>query len=292
MNYTLVAFDLDGTLLAADGTMPEATRAFLSKLGRAVRITLATGRSLGSAQGYIADLGLTTPTILYHGAVVWDPKIRSPLRELRIPPDLARRALSVALQFPIHPQLYRTMEDPTIYVPTVTPPIQAFIAREGLRARAVGDLAPLANQGPLKLLFIGDPLDLEKVKNALGQWTPELSVVRSEREYVEVLPPGVCKGEALAWLCAELGIPLERVVAVGDQMSDLSMIEQAGLGVAMTHAPPEVRAKADFVIPTIPSLEEILSGGGWHSCSPSTATLGGLMREADRLTGGQGCSLG
>lgn len=262
MRYTLVAFDLDGTLLDSDGTVPETTRDFLAKLGQSVRITLATGRSLASARPYVADLRIATPVILYHGAVVWDPQAETPLREHRIPPELARRALAVALQFPIHPQLYRTVEDPTIYVVHLTPPIRAFLAREKRGARAVGDLAPWAEQGPLKLLFIGDPLEIEKVEDALQQAVPELTVVRSEREYVEVLPPGVCKGEALAWLCTRLGIPLEQVVAVGDQPSDLSMIERVGLGVAMSHAPAAVRAKADVVIATIPALGKVLPMAG------------------------------
>jgi Cof subfamily protein (haloacid dehalogenase superfamily) len=262
VRYALVAFDLDGTLLAPDGAVPVATHAFLEELGRSARVTLATGRSLASARRYVVDLGITTPVILYHGAVVWDPKTGAPLREHRIPPDLARRALAAALRFPIHPQLYRAVEDPTIYVAHLTPPIRAFLARENRKAQAVGDLAPWADQGPLKLLFIGDPLGLGEAEDALRQAVPELTVVRSEREYVEVLPPGVCKGEALAWLCVRLGIPLERVVAVGDQPSDLSMIERAGLGVAMAHAPEEVRAKADVVIAAIPSLQRILGMAG------------------------------
>jgi len=55
-----------------------------------------------------------------------------------------------------------------------------------------------------------------------------------------------------------LGIPLERVVAVGDQESDVSMFERVGLGVAMAHAPEPVRRKAHITVASIPYLQELL----------------------------------
>jgi hypothetical protein len=75
---------------------------------------------------------------------------------------------------------------------------------------------------------------------------------------LEVLPPGISKGTGLVWLCEWLGIPLERVVAVGDQESDVSMFERVGLGVAMAHAPEIVRRKAHIAIATISELQKLL----------------------------------
>ncbi|MEM3658725.1 MAG: HAD-IIB family hydrolase, partial [Candidatus Hadarchaeum sp.] len=82
----------------------------------------------------------------------------------------------------------------------------------------------------------------------------EATVVRSERNYLEVLPLGVSKGAGLVWLCERLGIPLRNVVAIGDQESDVSMFEAVGLGIAMAHAPRMVVEKAKHVIRSIPEL--------------------------------------
>ena len=65
--------------------------------------------------------------------------------------------------------------------------------------------------------------------------------------YLELLPGAATKGAALACLAAHLGMALDRVAAVGDQDNDLEMIRAAGLGIAMPHAPDEVRAAADRV---------------------------------------------
>lgn len=60
---------------------------------------------------------------------------------------------------------------------------------------------------------------------------------------------GVSKGEALKVLVRRLGISLGRVIAVGDQENDIEMIKTAGIGVAMSHSPPHVRAAARHVAP-------------------------------------------
>lgn len=256
--YQLFVFDLDGTLLPPAGVVPLEAKTFLHRLSECGRITLATGRSLASAQSYIKELAIATPVILYHGAVIIDPLTDRPLWEKRIPERLGHRILTVSRRFPVHTQLYRTSSDPRVYVTEVTPPIQTFLRKEDLSACAVKNLEGLLPQGALKLLFIGDPKVLPPLGEAINREVPEISVVRSAQKYLEALPPGVSKGEALTWLCARLGMPLERVVAVGDQLCDLSMIERAGLGVAMAHAPTGLRSHADLVIRKLTDLERAL----------------------------------
>ncbi|MBC7221318.1 HAD family phosphatase [Candidatus Bipolaricaulota bacterium] len=258
MPYRLFAFDLDGTLLAPDGTIPPGTRAFLTEIRTQARITLATGRSLASAQRYIRDLAITDPVVLYHGAVVWDPVAREPLLERRIPHEDARRAIAALAPLPVHVQAYAAVDDPTVYVAQVTPPIAEFLAKERLPAAEVHDLGTFLPRSPVKLLAIGEPEILTTAEETLREALPELTVVRSERTYVEVLPPGTSKGEGLGWLCAHLGIGWEDVVAVGDQMSDLTMIERAGLGVAMAHAPTPLRERAGLVVDRVEEIRHAL----------------------------------
>ena len=74
--------------------------------------------------------------------------------------------------------------------------------------------------------------------------------VQSEPEYLEILPPGISKGTAMDAMLAALGVSAKEVVAVGDNWNDLEMIEGAGLGVAMGHAPQGVRERADYVCGT------------------------------------------
>jgi Cof subfamily protein (haloacid dehalogenase superfamily) len=259
-DYELFAFDLDGTLLSPDCHLPEEVAAFVQGLSRSARVTLATGRSLASVQPYVGPLGVNAPAILYHGAVVWDFRAGRALLERRIPPKAALSALRALERFEVDIQLYRSASDPTIYVRAMSEAVEEFARMESLPL-AVADLEQLARDRPLKILIIGEPKLFPEISFALSQASPELTVVRAARRFLEVLPPGVDKGRALEWLCRSLGIPLQRVVAVGDQESDLGMIGRAGLGVAMAAAPAVVRERADLVVASVTELSRLLSPG-------------------------------
>lgn len=77
-----------------------------------------------------------------------------------------------------------------------------------------------------------------------------MSIVRSVPNDIEISDARATKGIAMAWLCEKLGIALEDVVAFGDNINDISMLEAAGTGVAMENAEPETKAAADAVTGT------------------------------------------
>ncbi|MEM8707385.1 MAG: Cof-type HAD-IIB family hydrolase [Actinomycetota bacterium] len=81
-------------------------------------------------------------------------------------------------------------------------------------------------------------------------FSADAHVTSSGIDFVEATPPGGHKGAALARLCAELDIVAEEVVAFGDNLNDLTMIEWAGRGVAMGNAETAVKDIADEVTST------------------------------------------
>ncbi|HEC63065.1 MAG TPA: HAD family phosphatase [Candidatus Acetothermia bacterium] len=251
--WELFAFDLDGTLLDDTHSLPQEVAAWVSELARKTRVTVATGRSLASAQPHVEKLKINTPAILYHGAVVYDFSSGKSLFTKKIPPPLAHQALDLLASWPVSVEAYLGPQDPEVYVWKVDPRVERFSRKERLTL-AEAELRELAEEGIAKLLVLAPPERLFALAATLSQQLPQVRVVRSEVDYLELLPPGVDKGEALAWLCRRLKVPLEKVVAVGDQESDLPMIRRAGLGVAMGHAPPQVRQAADLVVEQVVEL--------------------------------------
>ena len=114
---------------------------------------------------------------------------------------------------------------------------------------------PSLHDDPHKILVIGSPPDVDALGAEVRAARLPVHAVTSEPTYLEILPPGISKGTALPALLSALGLSPAEVVAVGDNWNDLEMIEAAGLGVAMGHAPAGVRARADFVIDTSGSFE-------------------------------------
>ena len=76
---------------------------------------------------------------------------------------------------------------------------------------------------------------------------PELEIASSIERNLELSAPGVTKGRGLMALAEHLGLTPDQVMAVGDSGNDLTMVQLAGLGVAMGNATREVLAAADAV---------------------------------------------
>ena len=248
-SYDLLVCDLDGTLL--DDSMaldPVLVEAFHRASERGLAISLATGRMPAAADPYRDQLGVTAPVIYYNGAVVRGAD-GPDLVSLTLPRGALRRAWTVFSQAPVHPVFYR---DDRLYCIAHTLAVRRYCDEEGLRVDVVDDPAEfLALGGFIKSLLIGHPKDLDIVR---GELTPIVAehgrLVRTRGDYLEIIPVGASKGAALARLSAHLEVPLDRVVAVGDLENDVEMLREAGLGVAMPHAPAPVRRAADRVAPT------------------------------------------
>jgi HAD superfamily hydrolase (TIGR01484 family) len=81
-------------------------------------------------------------------------------------------------------------------------------------------------------------------------------VFESQSEYEDGTRPwallvraaGIDKGTGIEWLAQHYGITLDEIIAVGDWVNDIPMLERAGLSFAMAQAPPEVRKAADDVL--------------------------------------------
>jgi hydroxymethylpyrimidine pyrophosphatase-like HAD family hydrolase len=142
--------------------------------------------------------------------------------------------------------------------------------------RVVSSLSSALPEGSPKLLVIGEPDRLQEYKAEIDALAKEPSshppepaphspepaphphvpaeagdvgfvATFSKPHFLELLPPAVSKGAALAYLCEYLGIPLRNTVAIGDAPNDLEMMEEAGIGVAVANAREEVRGAADLV---------------------------------------------
>jgi len=250
--YDLLVCDLDGTLL--DDSMaldPALVEAFRRASERGLTISLATGRMPAAADPYRDQLGVTAPVIYYNGAVVRGADGGPDLVSLTLPRGVLHRAWTVFSQAPVHPIFYR---DDRLFCIANTLAVRRYCDEEGLRIDVVDDAGQfLALGGFIKSLLIGHPNDLGIVREELTPIVAEHGrLVRTRADYLEIIPVGASKGAALARLTAHLGVPLERVVAVGDQENDVEMLGAAGLGVAMPHAPDLVRRAADRIAPAGP----------------------------------------
>ena len=104
---------------------------------------------------------------------------------------------------------------------------------------------------PIAKIIFGDenPKDIDVLKNLLDSHPKahNFDFIRSEQTLYEILPKGISKGSGLLKLAQLLNIDINNTIAVGDYNNDISMIENAGIGVAVANAVPEAKAVANYI---------------------------------------------
>ena len=267
---------MDGTLLRPDGTVSPRVRAALRAARAAgLRVVLATARPVRVVRPLAAGLGLGGHAICLGGAQRFDLDADVLVGEDRL--DHATATAVLGALRAAHPDVLVVAEVGLDIHVEHGFSLDDWGFMDLARHTVRGSLAEL-DPGVTALLagHAHVPLDeLELVAGAAAG--SRASITRSGGPHIEVFAPGVSKAAGLAALCADLGIPREEVVAVGDHRNDVEMVRWAGRGVAVANAVPELRAVADAVVPSnaadgVAVLVEELLGG---LSEPLRADVGG-----------------
>jgi hypothetical protein len=256
-SYRLIALDLDGTAVEG-GQLPNerVRRAVAAAEARGACVVLATGRPFLSARRYAEAFNLRTPLICFQGALVKEMAgSQDTLFFEQLPGGPLDEVIALAEAQSLELTLY---SEERIYYSHTTRPKPFYDLWFGIPGGTVPRLHDALREihahglVPLKGLFIGEPDENDGLVPQLAErFDGRLSVVRSHDLFVEVTSPNVSKGAALAFVAERFGIPREEVIAVGDSGNDVSMVQWAGLGVAMANATPDVHAVADWVAPPV-----------------------------------------
>jgi Cof subfamily protein (haloacid dehalogenase superfamily) len=260
LRYRLLALDVDGTLLDPWGELRPSTADAVARAARAgLRPVLCTGRRYRRARPIAERLALDTPLVCNSGALVKEPVGHRTLWRAGFEAALVAELLEVfgaqgepALSFTDRPSDdydFLVERDPMghplfddylsqnrphgqvdpRWAERVEDGVHFHICAFGTRAAMLGfEQAVLARLGGRVRTFV------QKVPRYAGTMC-------------EVLRGDAGKWTAVLHLAELWGVAPEEICAVGDDVNDVSMLRGAGLGVAMGHASPEVRAAADRV---------------------------------------------
>ncbi len=247
--YRLLATDIDDTLLAADGSLPESNREALIRLHKAgIAIVFCSGRADVSIHGIastILPLADDEYLISFNGARV----VTADTRRIVTRQYLTRQSIAAIVAYArdnrLHVQGYLGDE---FLVEKLTDTVKAYAASTKTKWRVVDDLVSALPDGSPKLLFIGAHELLVEHRDPISAVAGPAELMFSKPHYLEIVSAGVNKGSALSGLAAALGIPIEETVAVGDAANDVDMIRAAGLGLAVANAHQVARNAADVVL--------------------------------------------
>jgi hydroxymethylpyrimidine pyrophosphatase-like HAD family hydrolase len=152
-------------------------------------------------------------------------------------------------------------------VPASDPRVDDYSRWQFGRVVRVPDLAGWLRRPVTKIIAFGPPPIADQVlARARADFAGRADVTVSHPMFLEFVAPGVNKGRAVRFLARRLGVALRDVLAIGDQLNDLEMIREVGMGVAMAGAPDAVRAAARVIAPPLEEegaaqvLEELVLG--------------------------------
>ncbi|MBQ9418752.1 MAG: HAD family phosphatase [Synergistaceae bacterium] len=255
-NIKLIAFDLDGTLLTSQQEISPATRDALSRAAdEGIEIVPSTGRFWSVIPDCVRDLGFINYALTLNGAEIYDVKNSKSLAKFEMTPQ---SALEMAKFFDdIDGIIYDCIIDGQGYMKReLYEQIPDFMVGEWQAKIVQGFRKPVddfydrikKSNGVQKMQIF--TLDKDLRLNMLKV----LPVVFRENLFTSSIPNNIeindkqaNKGAALKFLAEYLNIPIEKTIAFGDGSNDLSMIEAAGVGVAMGNSCKEVLDAADFV---------------------------------------------
>lgn len=246
----LVALDVDGTLMAYDGTISPQVRAGVRGLVDAgLHVVLATGRSVAGMMPVAAELGLTQGwAVCSNGAVT-----------LRLDPDEdGGYELVEVITFDPGPALRALAAE----LPEALIAVEQIGVGFLVSARfPTGELSGEYTVAPFEQLVAGPatrvvlrspgstPEEFHEIVERVG--LHEVSYAVGWSAWLDLTPGGVSKASALEEVRRRLGVEPFATVAVGDGSNDIEMLRWAARGVAMGHALESVRLAADEVTGTI-----------------------------------------
>lgn len=259
-SYRMIAIDLDGTLLSPTGEVtPRARQAVHKCLSAGLLVCFATGRNWTESQAVLEAVDHYPTAVFVGGAMVIDTKHRQTIHRTLMGPELAAE-LCQFLEAQGHAALalQDTASAGVDYLISGDVPLdeatRQWMSVTQAKVKSVGRLAEQAHEHTIRVGICASKEEIEKVKTALAAAFEQRVVYQNLLvpaygvEVLEVFDPAVNKWEGILHVARHHGINAEQIVAIGDDVNDIPMIQNAGLGIAMGNARQPVLAVARRVI--------------------------------------------
>ena len=271
--YKLVAIDLDGTMLNSYGIVTENTKKIIKEtIKKGTDVIIASGRPIDSIQTIAKEIGSNNYFIAGNGALIYDIKNEQVIYEKYMSKQKVLEIIKLCEENSI---AYNVYTEKTILATSLKYNVLYYqkenLKKEEKKQTSINIVKDMHNyienseeEKILKISICDDSKSifnsiLRKLKNVEGievldvshmsrkmikQGTEDIPI---EYYYTEISLKEVDKWNAIEYLIEKLNIQKEEVIAIGDNINDKKMIENAGLGVVMEGSTPVVTNIADYI---------------------------------------------
>lgn len=273
--YKLIAIDIDGTLLNSNGELTVKTKEIIRRVvNQKVKVVLTSGRVTNSVKAIAEKISADNYIICDNGASIYDISEEKTVWSKEIDKNTVLELVNICIENNIY---YMVFTDKEIIVKDLRHMALAFYMQRhncndeatGITQIKYGGMDYITKvERPIRRIVVCDQdrVIYNSIVNKLNKYdgvdlmaTPHISnkIIKQGNErvvlsysYAEILPKGTNKWIAIKELIKKFNIKEEEVMALGDNFNDISMIQNAGLGVAMNNGAPVAKEVARVIAPS------------------------------------------
>lgn len=252
----LLVLDLDGTIVDQSNCIRDSVaQAAALVQSRGVAVAIATGRRYQSSLPAYDFIGSTQPLICFEGGLIRDRNTGITHRHWPLEPQVIAQILDQTERLSLTGRLsvHFYIED-DLYVSNLNDASRIFFEGSTVVPIVMSDLRPLLDRAPTKVMILSDEVEIINYFSSYLENSTSRTRIREYKSItlLEAFHPTANKRVAVKCVAEEImALRPENVMAIGDDFSDIEMLEYAGIGVAMGNAPAVVKARADWVTSTI-----------------------------------------
>jgi Cof subfamily protein (haloacid dehalogenase superfamily) len=253
--YSLVAIDLDGTLLDMNKEISERNKNTIRlAMEKGIKIVICSGRVYSGARIYAKQLDSRDPIIACNGAIISENTDGKVIYSNYMDTGDCLKILDICHKHDIYFHVYagETMLTEKLGYNS----LKYYERNKELPLKDRVDIQVVGNMEEklrciagtvLKFVVVSEDLDLLKTVRDELAGVEKVDVTSSNYNNFEVINKGVSKGIALKRISEILNIPSREMIAIGDNENDIPMFQYAGLGIAMANGEDCAREAADYV---------------------------------------------
>lgn len=255
VQYKMLVTDMDYTLLNKEKQVSERNKnALKAAMDKGVHVIVATGRIYTSALYYAKLLGISTPIIASNGAIIREEHTDKTMYQCLLQDDAIKEMIRLTREQGLFCHLFSR---DTIYTEKITNVSYRYTewnkymaVEDQVKIKLLDsfeDMTPDEKKEIFKAVVVdSDDSKLQYIREEVLK-SGLVTVSRSLSDNIEVMNKEVSKGNAVAKLAEIYQIDPSEIITIGDNENDISMIEYAGLGVAMGNAEQCLKDKANYV---------------------------------------------
>ena len=256
--YKMIAIDLDGTLLNSNKEISQENKKYIKyAMEKGIKVLICSGRIYTGAKVFAEQLSVEGPMVVCNGAMIRDVKTGETYYSNMLSKEDCIKVVDLLHKEGIYFHTYiddimyaEKLDYAALYYMIKSKDLSSDFRIDVKVVESVKDIVVKSSENPAKIVVMSSKLEeLLRVRKFVEDIST-IEVVSSNYDNFEVLNRGVSKGKALEIISRKFSIKREEIIAIGDNENDCSMLEYAGLSIAMGNAEDKVKNICDFVVPS------------------------------------------